>query len=208
MVTRSRKAAVYLRVSTDEQSTANQVPELQELADARGLLVVRTFEEIASATARRPALAELMDDARAGRFGVLLIWSVDRLDRSMFGCLERVRELARFGVSVISVRERWLDTDGPARELLLAVFGWMAQFERARLVERTNAGLARARAQGKRIGRPPVSPVMLRAAADRVTKGGVAIRRAAKAAGVPYGSLQRFLAGTGWTRPAGRRRRS
>lgn len=187
----SRRAVAYLRVSTEQQTTENQRAELQQLAGARGLELGKVYEETASAVASRPVLEQLMRDASAGKFGVLLVWSLDRLERSMTGTIARVLELERLGVHVISLRESWLDTTGPTRQLLLAIFGWVAEFERTRLVERTKAGLARARGEGKRLGRPPVSPVMLGAAADRVEAGNASVRAAAAAAGLPKSAVHR-----------------
>jgi DNA invertase Pin-like site-specific DNA recombinase len=72
----------------------------------------------------------------------------------MIGNMQDVTELDRIGVTVVSVRESWLDTGGPVRALLIAIFSWCAEQERACLVERTKAGLATARRRGKRLGRP------------------------------------------------------
>ena len=103
-----------------------------------------------------------------------------------------VLECDRLGVPVISVREGWLDTSGPVRPLLVAIFGWVAEQERSRLIERTMAGLARARAQGKRLGRPPASRILLHAARDLVVAG-TSVAEAAKRNGLSRSSLRRFL---------------
>jgi DNA invertase Pin-like site-specific DNA recombinase len=151
----SNRAAFYVRVSTDEQTTANQIPDLQRFADARGLVLFQQYEETISAGApRRLSLDQMLEGAHAGHFDVLVIWALDRLSRKMTEVLEIMRKLDAAGVRVLSVRESWLDMSGPTRDLLLAVFGWVAEQERTRLGERTRAGLARARAQGKRLGRP------------------------------------------------------
>jgi putative DNA-invertase from lambdoid prophage Rac len=91
-----------------------------------------------------------------------------------------------------SFREPWLDTSGPVRPLLVAIFGWVAEQERARLIERTRAGLVRARAQGKRLGAPPVSPLKVAAALARVEQG-ASLRQAAKLAGISDRTLRRAL---------------
>src|SRR5467141_1966984 len=83
-------------------------------------------------------------------------WCCWSLGRSMVGNLQAVLELDRIGVQIVSVREPWLDTSGPVRSLLIAIFSWVAEQERSRLIERTRAGLDRARREGKRIGRPRV----------------------------------------------------
>lgn len=188
-----RRAALYLRVSTSDgrQTTANQLPDLERLAAARGFEVAM-YEEQESAVKARPVLDRLLADVRSGRVQAVVVWALDRLHRSMVGSINAVLELDRLGVPVISLKEPWLDTSGPVRSLLVAIFGWVAEQERTRLIERTKAGLDRARAQGKRLGRPPCSPVLLTSAADQVAAG-VSVRAAAKALGVPERSLRRHL---------------
>jgi DNA invertase Pin-like site-specific DNA recombinase len=151
------------------------------------------YEETESAAKRRPVFARMMVDVRAGRVQAVIVWALDRLHRSMQGAVNDVLELDRLGVRVFSVRESWLDTSGPVRALLVAIFGWVAEQERNRLIERTKAGLERARREGKRLGRPPCSSILLHAAADRVAKG-ESIRKAARAVHIPERSLRRFLA--------------
>jgi len=185
------RAALYLRVSTADQTNANQLAELEQLARARGLTPT-VYEETESAAKARPVLDRVLADARSGRVSAVCVWALDRLHRSMHGAINTVLELDRLGVRVISLREPWLDTSGPVRQLLVAIFGWMAEQERSRLIERTRAGLERARSQGKRLGRPPVSPVLLRAAADLVAAG-VPVAEAAREKGVHRNSLRRFL---------------
>jgi DNA invertase Pin-like site-specific DNA recombinase len=185
-------AAIYLRVSSDRQTVANQLAEVRQLAVARGFEPV-VYEEVESAAKARPVLGRLLDDARAGRVQAVAVWALDRLHRSMVGAIGTVLELDRLGVQVLSVREGWLDTSGPVRPLLVAIFGWVAEQERARLIERTRAGLARARAQGVKLGRPRASPLQLAAAANRVAAG-ASIREAARACGVAFSTLQRHLA--------------
>jgi DNA invertase Pin-like site-specific DNA recombinase len=155
----NKHAAIYLRVSTDGQTLENQRPELDQLARARKLQLVRTYAENVSASKRRPEFDRMMSDARRGAFTVLLVWSLDRFGRSMAGNVSDALALDRAGVELISLREPWLDTGGPVRDLLLAVFSWVAEQEVRRLAERTRAGIERARLtgtkSGKPIGRPP-----------------------------------------------------
>lgn len=149
-------AAVYLRVSTERQDEANQEPECLRLVEARGWkpLVVR---EVESGAKRRPEWEGVLELARRGEARAVVIWSLDRIGRRMFELVGDVRELDRIGCSIVSVREAWLDTTAPTRDLLLSIMGWVAQHERERLVERTKAGLARARAAGKVLGRPSIA---------------------------------------------------
>lgn len=187
-----RRAAVYVRVSTDRQTTDNQVADVRQLALARGYEPV-LYEEVESgAKARRPVLERMLADVRAGRVQAVALWALDRLHRSMMSAINTVLELDRLGVPVLSVREGWLDTSGPVRPLLVAIFGWVAEQERTRLIERTKAGLERARRQGRRLGRPPASPVLLYAARDLVQTG-VSVAEAARRKGLSRSSLRRFM---------------
>jgi DNA invertase Pin-like site-specific DNA recombinase len=190
--TSTRHAALYVRVSTDRQTADNQLAEVRQLAVARGYDPV-VCEEIESAAKARPVLDRMMADVRAGRVQGVAVWALDRLHRSMTGAINTVLELDRLGVPVLSVREGWLDTSGPVRPLLVAIFGWVAEQERTRLIERTKAGLERARRDGKTLGRPRASPILLHAAADLV-RSGTAIRAAARAKGVKESTLRRHLA--------------
>jgi len=190
-MTTDKRCAVYLRVSTDRQTVDNQAAEVCRLAVARGYEPV-VYEEVESAAKARPVLDRMLADARAGRLQAVAVWALDRLHRSMTGAINTVLEFDRLGVQVLSVREGWLDTSGPVRPLLVAIFGWVAEQERARLIERVHAGLERARRQGKVLGRPPTSPVLLRAAAELVGAG-TSVSAAARAKGVSRASLYRYL---------------
>ncbi len=105
--------------------------------------------------------------------------------------MSAVLELDRLGIQVVSVREPWLDTSGPVRSLLVAIFSWVAEQERAQLVARTKAGLTRARARGIRLGRPAARVDVARARELRA--GGLSIRAVAKALRVPTTTVARAL---------------
>ncbi len=186
------RAAVYIRVSTADQSVENQRGAVEQLARARGYDPV-FYEEVESAAKKRPVLDRMIQDVRAGRVAAVAVVALDRLHRSMLGAISTVLELDRLDVRVLSVREGWLDTAGPVRPLLVAIFGWVAEQERTVLIERTKAGLQRARAQGKRLGRPPGSPVLLRGAAALV-EAGTSVAEAARLKRVHRTSLRRYLA--------------
>jgi DNA invertase Pin-like site-specific DNA recombinase len=164
----------------------------RQLAEARGCKVA-LFVETESAAKARPVLDQLLADVRAGRVQGVAVWALNRLHRSMVGAIGTVLELDRLGVPVLSVREPWLDTSGPVRPLLLAIFGWVAEQERARLIERTRAGLERAKRQGKRLGRLPASPVKVAAALARIGDG-ASIREAAAAVGLNRETIRRAAA--------------
>ena len=187
------KAALYLRVSTDKQSTENQRPEVELLAKARAFEVTQVYEETMSAAKSRPIFEGMLKDARRGKFKALIIWSLDRFGRSMVGNLQDVLELDRLGVTVVSVKETWLDTGSPVRSLLVAIFSWVAEQERARLIDRTKAGLQAARRRGSKIGRPRRRVDLDRA---RELRGeGKSLRAVAMELGIGYATLCRALAG-------------
>ena len=186
------RAAIYLRVSKSDgsQSLDNQRPEVEMLAHARGFEVAHVYEEQASAAKARPKYEQMLKDARRGKFGVLIVWALDRFGRSMVGNLQDVLELDR--VQVLSVRESWFDTSSPVRSLLIAIFSWVAEQERARLIDRTKAGLERARRAGKRIGRPRRKFDVEKA--RELWAGGMSLRKVASELGVPQATLMRALA--------------
>lgn len=188
-----RKAACYIRVSTDDQTVENQRGEVEQLCRARGFDPV-WFEEVGSAAKRRPVFERMMAEVRARKIDAVIVWALDRLHRSMRGAISDVLELDRRGIEVISVREGWLDTGGPVRSLLVAIFGWVAEQERARLIERTKAGQARARKEGKTIGRPRVSGIACGIAERAMLERGASLRKACKAAGVSPQSFLRWKA--------------
>ncbi len=184
-------AALYVRVSTKEQTTATQEHELRRWADRLGLAVARVYADTASGTrSDRAALAEVLAAAHRREFDVLLIWSLDRLSREGIGPMTRyVERLRAAGVRVQSHQEPWLDTGGAVGDLLLAIFSWIGEQERRRIGERVRAGQARARTQGVRFGRKPrlVDLEELR----RRRSQGQGWRRIAKAMKTPTSTLRR-----------------
>lgn len=194
------RAAIYVRVSTDKQHAENQLPELQALAERRGFKIVGTYSEVESAKKRRPVFDSLIADATARRFDVVLVWALDRLQRSQVGAMMTVHQLDKAGVAIVSAREPWLDTTGPVRSLLVSIFGWVAEQEHARIVERTKLGLAAARARGSKLGRPPAAPGKIALAVEAVRERGFGAAKAARVAGVGAATLRRELQRQGFTR--------
>jgi len=151
------KVCIYTRVSTEEQTTDNQTPVLTAWAQHRGWGVVKIYEEEGSAwrAGHQKQLAQLMKDARLGMFEVVLVWALDRLTREgAAAILNLVNKLGGYGVKVYSHEESWTEAPGPVAELLYALTGWVAKMESQRRSERTKAGMDRARAEGKHVGRP------------------------------------------------------
>lgn len=144
-------------VSTRDQSVENQERELRRWADRLGFEVAAVYADTASGSrGDREALAAVLAGAHRREFGVLLIWSLDRLSREGIGAMARyIEQLRAACIRVMNHQEPWLDTSGPVGDLLIAIFAWVAQQERLRIGERVRAGQVRARAQGVRLGRKP-----------------------------------------------------
>jgi DNA invertase Pin-like site-specific DNA recombinase len=151
------KVAIYARVSTDEQTEQNQVPILEEWARQRGYVVYDTYRDIGSAwqKADQKELSRLIEDARKGRFSVVIVWALDRISRGGIGKMFTVLDtLKRYNVRVISHQETWTDVPSELQPLLFSIFAWIAEQESKRISARTKLGMERARTQGKHIGRP------------------------------------------------------
>lgn len=185
------RAALYLRVSTAHQTVDSQRPAVEQLAAARGFSVVRVFEEQMSVTKHRPQWEAVKAAAHRGDFDVLVIAAIDRIGRSMAGNINEILALDRMGVQVVSVREPWLDMGGPVRDLLVAIFSWVAAEERRVICERTVAGVAAARRRGAKLGRPKAHLDVFTAV--RLRKQGLSLRQIAKRMGARYGVVQRAI---------------
>ena len=148
------RAAIYARVSTLDQEPENQLQELRRYLDARGWTAVEYVDKgVSGAKDRRPALDELVRDAKRRRFDVLVCWRLDRLGRNLKHLITLLEELQSLGVAFVSLAEG-IDATTAAGKLQMHILGAIAEFERERIRERVLAGLQRARTQGKRLGRP------------------------------------------------------
>ena len=151
---RPHHAALYGRVSTTDQTAENQLGELRGYAQARGWSAAEYVDDgVSGAKERRPALDRLLRDARRRRFDVLVCWRLDRLGRNLKHLVTLLDELQALGVGFVSLGEG-IDLSTPAGKLQLHILAALAEFERGRIQERVKAGLARARRQGTRLGRP------------------------------------------------------
>ncbi len=151
------KAAIYARVSTEDQTVDNQVAALEEWATQRGFEVSEYYLESESAWRKghQTQLKQLLADSRRHKFDLVLVWALDRLSREgSAAILNLVNILKLYGVQVLSYQESWTEAPGEIGEILYAIAGWVAKMESERRSERTKAGLARVKAQGKRLGRP------------------------------------------------------
>jgi DNA invertase Pin-like site-specific DNA recombinase len=192
---KTKRVAIYARVSTDAQTTENQLRELRTVAERAGWEIAGEFIDhgISGAKGReqRPAFDRMIKGAMRREFDVIAAWSVDRLGRSLKDLVTFLAEIHGSKVDLY-LHQQGIDTTTPAGKALFQMCGVFAEFERAMIQERVHAGLARARAQGKRLGRPPVSArTVAKVQAIRATgKGMLAI---AKQLGIGVGTVQRIV---------------
>jgi DNA invertase Pin-like site-specific DNA recombinase len=176
-----KRVAIYLRVSTSKQETGNQRRELEAVAARSGWQIVKVFEDagISGAKGRdkRPGLDAMLRAVNAKEFDMVAAWSVDRLGRSLTDLLGILQGLHDKGVDLF-LHQQGLDTSTTAGKAMFQMLGVFAEFERGIIRERINAGLARARANGTKLGRHPVKPAVealirqLRAKGDGILKIG------------------------------------
>lgn len=184
-------AALYARVSTTDQTCENQLLELRRYCQARGWPVWREFVDtgVSGSKDRRPALDELVSQARRRRFDVVVCWRLDRLGRNLRHLIVLLEELQGLGIGFVSLGEA-IDLGTPAGRLQLHILAALAEFERSRIQERVKAGLARVRAKGRRLGRPRARVPVERLQAVE----GLSVRRAADQLQVSRSTVQRWRA--------------
>jgi DNA invertase Pin-like site-specific DNA recombinase len=189
-----KRAAVYARVSTLDQEPENQLDELRRYVQARGWTAVEYVDHgVSGAKEKRPALDALVQDATRRKVDILVCWRLDRLGRNLRHLVTLLDELQALGVSFVSLNEG-IDATTPAGRLQLHVLAALAEFERARIAERVKAGLARARKQGTRLGRPRLTRT------PRSLPEGLTVRQAATVWGVSKSTAARWI--TSGTVPA------
>jgi DNA invertase Pin-like site-specific DNA recombinase len=191
-----KRIAIYLRVSTVEQTVENQRRELQAVAKRHDWNVVAVFkDEGISGTkgrTKRPGFDQLCQGVARREFDQVAAWSVDRLGRSLQELVAFLAELHAKGVDLY-LHQQGIDTSTPAGKAMFQMMGVFAEFERAMIVERVKSGLARARSQGKRLGRPLLSVQKDRSVRQLLAKG-TGIVKTAKTAGVGVSAVQRIKA--------------
>ena len=190
------RAFLYARVSTLDkgQEVENQLPEMRRSVEARNWQLRREYIDRASASGKRvrEQFDEMLEACDRHEADAILIWALDRFSRE--GPLKTMLlldRLARAGVKVRSLKEPWLDPDSPTYELLLPIFAWIAKQESIRLGERVRAGMARARENGARFGRPPHEADLQQIA--RLRSRGHSLRAIAKEVGISEASVRRAL---------------
>jgi DNA invertase Pin-like site-specific DNA recombinase len=190
-----KRVGIYLRVSTDSQTTENQRRELKAVAKRSGWKVVDFYEDagISGAKGRdkRPSFNRLLKDATARKLDMIAAWSVDRLGRSLQDLVGFLNELRSLQCDLY-LHQQSLDTSTPSGRAMFQMLGVFAEFERAMIRERVMAGLARARAKGTRLGRRPTKPSVEARIRDlRAT--GMGILKIGRTIGVGTSVVQRVV---------------
>ncbi len=146
--------AIYVRVSKEDQHPENQILELEEFAKDRDFDVYSTYiDKISGSKDSRPALNELLMDARRKKFNAVIVWKLDRLGRSLQHLIQIIQEFENLGIQFIC-KTQDIDTTKPSGKLIFHIFGAIAEFEREIIRERILLGLERRKKQGKPLGRP------------------------------------------------------
>lgn len=190
----TKRVALYLRVSTGEQTTANQRRELEDVAKRARWIIVDTYEDagISGAKGRngRPAFDQMLKDATARKFDMIVAWAVDRLGRSLQDLVHFLDDLRSLGIDLYLHQQR-LDTSTPSGRALFQMLGVFAEFERAMISERVKAGLARTT---KKLGRPSGRPHKKSKEVLRLRAQGRSIREIARALGMGVNTVHRIVA--------------
>jgi DNA invertase Pin-like site-specific DNA recombinase len=197
------RVGLYLRVSTADQTCENQRIDLERVAAQRGWKVAEAYVDhgVSGAKGRdkRAAFDRMCRDAAAGRLDLVAAWSIDRIGRNLQHLVSFVDELREQRVGLY-LHQQQVDTSTAAGRAFLQMAGVFAEFERSIIVERVNAGIARARARGTRsgrpIGRPPVSAAV-EGEIRRLRAKALGKLRIAREVGCGVGTVQRVLAAAG-----------
>jgi DNA invertase Pin-like site-specific DNA recombinase len=190
----AKRTALYLRVSTDGQTTDNQRLELLATAERAGWIITEIYEDagISGAKGRdkRPAFDRLLKDAARRKFDIVAAWSVDRLGRSLQDLVSFLSDIHGYGIDLY-LHQQGIDTTTPAGKAMFQMLGVFAEFERSMIRDRVNAGLARAKANGVILGRPQTD-AKTEAAICATLNSGTGILKTAKMHGVGTSVVQRL----------------
>ena len=187
-----KKVAVYVRVSTKDQSVDMQLNDLERYSKERGLSVFKVYKDngVSGTKETRPALSELMNDARKRRFDTVLVWRFDRFARSTKHLVTALYEFRNLDIDFISYQEN-IDTSSPLGEAIFTIISAMSKLERDIIAERVKGGLRKARANGKRLGRPKSEVDTVKVVECR--KQNKSIRQIASEMSLSRGTVERTL---------------
>jgi DNA invertase Pin-like site-specific DNA recombinase len=187
----TKRAAIYVRVSTGDQHPETQLYDLREMAKQRQFNVVAEYaDRISGAKAKRPGLDDMLRDARRRKFDVLMVVAFDRLARSTRHFLEVLDELGHLGIEFVSFREN-IDTGGPLGRAIVTIVGAIAELERSLIIERVKAGMRRAKLEGTKLGRRPLDIDRGQVVRDRLS--GMSLTEVGKKYGISRGLVVRLV---------------
>jgi DNA invertase Pin-like site-specific DNA recombinase len=189
-----KRVALYARVSTLDkgQNPETQLVQLRQYAQARNFEIVSEFIDYASGTSEdRTQYKLMMAAAKKRKLDVILVWRYDRFARSTQALVNALKEFQSIGIDFISYQEN-IDTTTPTGELIFHVMASLAQFESSLISQRVKAGMARAKAQGKQISRPPLAKDLQQKIVD-LKKEGLSMNRISKVLGIAYGTVYNYL---------------
>ena len=208
MIGKPKRAALYVRVSTDHQSVENQVRELKQVAERRGWTVEEVYRDagISGAKGRdkRPRLDAMLKDASRRKFDIVMAWAIDRLGRSVIDLLGTIEHLEKVGIDLYLDQQNF-DTTTPTGKLLFQITGALGEFERSMIRQRVRAGLnvikdklardgkfvSKAGKVRRRLGRPGAEPNKIELARRELAKG-IGIGKVARVVGLGVGTVHRL----------------
>jgi DNA invertase Pin-like site-specific DNA recombinase len=187
-----KKVAIYARVSTDKQTTQNQIDALREVVERCGYQITQIFSEdgISGSKGRegRPALDQLMKSATQRKFDMVMCWSIDRLGRSLQNLVEILNELQSIKVDLYFLQQG-MDTSTSSGRMMFSIFGALSEYERSLIRERVCAGLQTAKARGVKLGRPSKMNDGMRQAVILLREKGMGIKQIAKELQIGIGTV-------------------
>lgn len=187
-----KRVAIYVRVSTKDQSVDMQLNDIEGYSKERGLNIFNIYKDsgVSGTKETRPALGELMNDAKKRKFDMVLVWRFDRFARSTKHLVTALHEFRHLGIDFISFQEN-IDTSSPLGEAIFTIISAMSKLERDIIAERVKGGLRKARANGKQLGRPETGVDVNKLAEYK--EQGKSIREIAKEMGLSRGKVERTL---------------
>ena len=186
-----KRVAIYVRVSTKDQSVEMQLNDLERYSRERGLKIFKIYQDNISGTKdTRPGLSQLMNDAKKRKFDTVLVWRFDRFARSTKHLVNALYEFRSLSIDFISYQEN-IDTSSPLGEAIFTIISAMAKLERDIIAERVRGGLRKAKANGVKLGRPKAKVDKNKVIAYR--RQNLTIRQIAYKLGLSKGTVERTL---------------
>lgn len=188
------KTAVYVRVSTEKQSTEMQEREISMFLASKSIKELEIYrdEDESGKSTSRPALNRLLNDCKQGKVETLIVWKLDRLFRSLIELITHLKQFQKQKVTFISIKEN-IDLSTPTGILMMQILGAFSEYEREMIVTRVKAGLANAKAKGKQLGKPSKIPIEVQRQVVTLKTSGKSYREVANITGLKIPAIQRLI---------------